>query len=83
MRHSIGEYVRDQAHTNGLESFWANMKRGYTGIYHWMSEKHLHRYVIEFEGRHNSRRLDTIEQMRTIVQGCVGKRLGYAGLVAA
>ena len=83
VRHSVGEYVRDQAHTNGMESFWANMKRGYTGIYHWMSTKHLHRYVTEFEGRHNSRLMDTIDQMRTIVQGCVGKRLRYADLIAA
>ena len=81
VRHSVGEYVRDQAHTNGLESFWANMKRGYTGIYHWMSVKHLHRYVTEFEGRHNSRPMDTIDQMRTIVQGCVGKRLRYIDLI--
>ena len=60
VRHSAGEYVREQAHTNGLESFWALMKRGYQGVYHWMSTKHLHRYVVEFEGRHNDRPLDTV-----------------------
>ena len=43
--HSVGEYVRDQAHTNGIESFWSLLKRGYIGTYHWMSVKHLHRYV--------------------------------------
>ena len=59
------------------------MKRGYTGIYHWMSTKHLHRYVTEFEGRHNSRPMDTIDQMRTIVQGCVGKRLRYVDLIGS
>ena len=32
VRHSVGEYVREQAHTNGLESFWAPMKRGYQGV---------------------------------------------------
>ena len=45
VRHSAGEYVREQAHTNGIESFWALLKRGYHGIHHWMSVKHLHRYV--------------------------------------
>ena len=79
--HSVGEYVRDQAHTNGLESFWANMKRGYTGIYHWMSVKHLHRYVTEFEGRHNDRPLDTLTQMTCMVRGMVGRRLRYRDLI--
>ena len=45
------------------------------------NEKHLHRYVSEFEGRHNDRPLDTIDQMRGIVQGCVGKRLRYQDLI--
>ena len=82
VKHSVGEYVRGQAHTNGMESFWAMMKRGYTGIYHKMSVKHLHRYVSEFEGRHNDRPLDTLTQMTTIVQGMLGKRLRYQDLVA-
>ena len=41
VRHSVGEYVQEQAHTNGIESFWALIKRGYYGTYHKMSEKHL------------------------------------------
>ena len=75
VRHSVGEYVRGQAHTNGLESFWAMLKRGYTGTYHWMSPKHLHRYVTEFEGRHNDRPMDTAKQMSALAVGSVGKRL--------
>ena len=55
VRHSVKEYVRDQAHTNGIESFWSMLKRGYTGTYHKMSKKHLGRYVTEFAGRHNAR----------------------------
>ena len=41
VKHSVKEYVRGQAHTNGIESFWALLKRGYYGIYHHMSHKHL------------------------------------------
>jgi transposase-like protein len=82
VRHSVGEYVRDQAHTNGMESFWALLKRGYDGTYHWMSEKHLDRYVTEFEGRHNRRPLDTLDQMGSLAHGMAGKRLPYADLVS-
>ena len=82
VRHSVGQWVNGQAHTNGLESFWALMKRGYMGTYHKMSVKHLDRYVREFEGRHNQRRLDTLDQMRHMVRGLVGKRLTTADLSA-
>ena len=82
MKHGVGEYVNgDQAHTNGIESFWALLKRGYHGTYHHMSEKHLDRYVGEFAGRHNARDADTLDQMSTMVQGMKGKRLTYAKLV--
>lgn len=81
VKHSVGEYVRQQAHTNGMESFWALMKRGYQGVYHWMSTKHLHRYVTEFEGRHNDRPMDTIDQMTAIVRGMQGRRLRYVDLI--
>ena len=75
VKHSVGEYVNGQAHTNGLESFWATLKRGYAGVYHKMSHKHLERYVCEFSGRHNDRPSDTVTQMRHIAHGLVGKRL--------
>ena len=77
VRHGVGEYVRDQASTNGVESFWAMLKRGYQGTYHQMSPKHLHRYVNEFSGRHNDRPRDTADQMTAIAHGMVGKRLKY------
>lgn len=80
--HSTGEYVSKQAHTNGLESFWSLMKRGYTGTYHKMSPKHLHRYVSEFAGRFNNRPLDTRHQMAGVVRGMESKRLKYADLIA-
>ena len=57
-------------------------KRGYYGTYHRMSSKHLNRYVTEFSGRHNTRSLDTIDQMSSMVPGMDGKRLRYKDLVA-
>lgn len=80
--HHTGEYVRGRVHTNGLESFWSLMKRGYHGTYHKMSPKHLNRYVAEFQGRHNWRPLDTIQQMRLMVRCSECKRLGYDVLTA-
>ena len=81
VRHSVGEYVRGQAHTNGMESFWALLKRGFYGVYHRMSPKHLHRYVQEFSGRHNERPKDTIDQLSAMVRGMCGKRLTYEELI--
>ena len=74
--------MRGQVHTNGVESFWSMLKRGYIGIYHKMSPKHLDRYVTEFEGRHNDRQSDTIDQMGNLDRGMARKRLTYADLVA-
>ena len=72
VKHSVSEYVRGQVHTNGMESFWSMMKRGYIGIYHKMSPKHLGRYVDEFAGRHNLRESDTLTQMGAVVRGFEG-----------
>ena len=82
VRHSVKEYVNGMAHTNGIESFWAMLKRGYVGTYHRMSPKHLGRYVDEFSGRHNQRESDTIDQMVAMVRGMDGKRLKYKDLTA-
>ena len=50
VKHSVGEYVRGQAHTNGVESFWSMLKRSYTGTFHKISPKHLDRYVARVCG---------------------------------
>lgn len=82
VNHSVGEYVRERAHTNSIESFWSMLKRGFVGTYHNMSVKHLHRYVNEFAGRANVREFDTLTQMQILAVGMVGKRLPWKELTA-
>ncbi len=80
VKHSVSEYV--QAHTNGVESFWAVLKRAYHGVYHQMSPKHLQRYVNQFAGKHNVRHMDTADQMAHVAASMAGKRLLWRELVA-
>ena len=75
---TVAATINHLAHTNGVESFWALFKRAF----HRMSIKHLNRYVNQFAGRHNIRELDTIEQMKSIAQGMVGKRCKLEDLIA-
>ena len=72
----------DGVSTNGMESFWSILKRGYQGTYHHWSPKHTDRYVAEFAGRHNVRDADTLVQMEHIAAGMMGKRLRYRDLIA-
>ena len=83
VRHSVSEYVRGQAHTNGIESFWAMLKRAHAGTFHKISPKHLQRYVSEFAGKHNARDSGTLAQMRDTVARLVGRNLLYRDLVAS
>ena len=79
--HGAGEYVKGKVYTNGIESFWSMFKRAHKGTYHKMSAKHLHRYVREFAGRQNMRKMDTYEQMCLLVQGMSNKTLTYGELI--
>ena len=80
VNHSVGEYVREMAHTNGIESFWAMLKRGHYGIFYFMSAKHLHRYVNEFPFRQNTAQDGTMRFTEKTIARMVGKRLTYKSL---
>ena len=82
VKHSVSEYVRGMAHTNGAESFWSMLKRAHKGTFHKISPKHLNRYVQEFAGKHNVRQSGTLAQMRDTVARLVGRRLLYSDLIA-
>jgi hypothetical protein len=83
VNHSAGEYVRmgGFVHTNGIESVWALLKRQIIGVHHWVSPKHLNRYVQEMSWRFNRRDMKTGARMNSIF-GCVEGRLTYKALIA-
>ena len=82
VKHSVSEYVRGSIHTNGIESFWATLKRAHKGTFHRLSPKHLHRYVDEFVSRHNMRELDTLQQIALVARRMEGSQLRYKDLVS-
>ena len=80
MKHSHGEYVRGDVHTNSAEGYFSVFKRGMRGVYQHCSEKHLHRYLAEFDFRFNRRAaLGWTDEARTIaaVKAAEGKRPTY------
>ena len=80
--HGVGKYVQCMVSTNGIESFWAMLKRGHQSVYRKISPKHLDWYVQKFAGRHNTRDTDTIGQMAVVVACVTGKRLHYRELIS-
>ena len=75
--HREGEYVRGDVHTNTVEGYFANLKRGVNGIYHHVSRAHLDRYLSEFDFRYNSRHATDSERTTAALSGAEGKRLKY------
>lgn len=84
INHSGGEYGRGMVTTNSIESVWALLKRGITGVYHHTSKKHLNRYVNEFTFRLNfgNVKFHTIERLDAFIAASHGKRLTYKELTA-
>ena len=82
VNHSTSEHVNGMAHTNGMESFWALLKRGYHGTHHHMSHKHLFRYVNEVSSRYGLRKTDTLEAMGQTVARMVGRSVTYRQITA-
>lgn len=83
VNHSAGEYVRlgGFVHTNSIESVWALLKRQIIGIHHWVSPKHLQRYVDEMSWRFNRRDMKVTPRMNDIF-ACVEGRLTYRALIS-
>lgn len=80
VHHGADEYVRGDVHTNTVENYYSVFKRGMKGVYQHCSEKHLHRYVAEFDFRHNNRSklgVEDAQRRALVIQGARGKRLMY------
>lgn len=80
VKHSVGEYVRGDVHSNTVENYFSVFKRGMRGIYQHCAEKHLHRYLAEFDFRYNTRAklgVSDYERSCQLAAGISGKRLTY------
>ena len=85
VKHSAKEYVRGNVHSNTIESYFSIFKRGMRGTYQHCAEKHLHRYLAEFDFRHNKRiaiGVDDETRANNILYGVIGKRLTYETTLA-
>jgi transposase-like protein len=78
VNHSKGEYVRpDGMTTNNVENYFSVFKRGMKGVYQHCAEKHLQRYLCEFDFRYNNREINDAERTAKALKGIEGKRLTY------
>jgi hypothetical protein len=84
VNHGAGEYVRNNVHTNSIESVWAVLKRGIHGVYHKASPKHLRRYVDEFTFRLNEGNVKrhTFERLDDLIAAAGRRRITYKELTA-
>lgn len=82
VHHGKGEFVNGDIHTNTAESFNATLKRAYVGVYHYMSKKHLIRYVEECVYRWNNRKSDTYGRVCSLLSRCIGRQMTYKQLIS-
>ncbi len=80
VNHSAGEYGRGRIHSNTVEGYFSIFKRGMKGVYQWCAEKHLHRYLAEFDFRYSNRialGCNDADRADAMLRGIIGKRLTY------
>ena len=80
VNHTAKEYARGDVTTNSVEGYFSIFKRGMKGVYQHCDEKHLHRYLAEFDFRYNNRTalgVDDVTRVAKIAKGIAGKRLTY------
>jgi transposase-like protein len=78
--HERDEYVRGDIHSNTVENYYSIFKRGMKGVYQHCKEKHLHRYLAEFDFRYSNRvglGVNDVARADRALKGIVGKRLTY------
>src|ERR1700733_1990420 len=75
VKHADKEYARGDVSTNTVEGYFSIFKRGMRGVYQHCKEKHLHRYLAEFDFRYNTRKITDMERTIAAVRGGEGKRL--------
>jgi transposase-like protein len=87
VNHSKGEYVKKdnrvayKIHTNTIEGFWSHLKRGINGIYIWVSNKHINKYLLEYSYRYNKRALTDFARFENFFENCERKNLSYKELI--
>lgn len=73
VKHGNGQYVNGVVHTNTIEGFWSQLKRGINGIYHHVTPTHLHRYCFEYSYRYNTRKITDVERFNNVLAKCEGR----------
>lgn len=83
VKHGEGQYVNGDVHTNNIENFWSNLKRGIIGVYRVVSPQYLQLYVNEFVFRHNTRKFEPKERFIHLMNNIQGSHLTHKQLIHA